>query len=165
MKALNQTERKKAGIKFISVFGLLLIVFSLCSFFTIQTGKKGISVLEKRHAGYTKIFEKQAAFSYEIDNIIKQLYQLKKKNRTLSQHRQFQGIISGLRDEINQEIADSEYEEQLAVYGEMLNQVKQIQAVLDKFEEDNEEYAYFNELLERCIEKYQEEARKQNRAL
>lgn len=162
MKPLNHKERRKAFLQFTLAFSLLLLFFFLCCFFSLYTGEKGIKVLEERHAQYTAIFEKQAAFSYDIDNIIKQLYQLKNKDRTLSQHRQFQELISKMLDDIAEDIKKSEQPDNLAVYSEMVDQIKEEQVVLDQYEEDNEEYSYFNELLATCITKYQEEAKKRN---
>lgn len=161
MKPLNQKERRIAKLQFFLIFGIMLSILFGCGFFTIKTGKKGVDVLEEKYAKYTSIFQEQAALSYEIDNIIKRLYQLKNKNRTLPQHKQFQLIISNLRDEISESIKQSDEKiADFAIYEEMINQVKTIQSVLDTYEEDNEKYHYYEDLLTKCIEKYQEDLSK-----
>lgn len=158
MKPLNYKKRKTSKLNFILVFSLTLFVLFWSGFFAIYTGKKGIDVLEKKHAEYNRVFEKQAAITFDIDEIIKLIYKLKNKKRTLGEHKQFQSLISNLRIEIEKEIEEIESikSNQFELYTELLSQVKVIQSIIDDYENESEEYLYNKELLEKCREKYRE---------
>ncbi|WP_459211969.1 hypothetical protein [Aquimarina rhabdastrellae] len=157
MKPLNYKERKRSTVQFVIVFVVCLFVVFWSSFVSLYTGKKGIEVLEKKHAEYNEVFEKQAAITFDMDNIIKMLYQLKNKKRTLNEHKQFQGLISNLRRDIETKIIITEElidAEQFQLYKELLAQIKEIQTTVDNYENEAEEYLYNKELLEKCREKY-----------
>lgn len=156
MKSLNYKKRKKAQLQFLFVFLLALLVVFGSSFFTIYTGKKGIEVLEKKHAEYNEVFEKQASITFQIDEITKLVYKLKNKKRTLGEHKQFQGLISNMRTDIEREIENKEKltTDQFQLYVELLGQIKAIQSIIDDYENESEEYLYNKELLEKCREKY-----------
>ncbi len=164
MKPLNHKERKRATLRFVLVFSISLFVVFWSSFFTIYTGKKGIEVLEEKHSEYNGVFEKQAAITFEIDKITKMLYKLKNKKRTLNEHKQFQGLISNLRQDIEQEIAVATEVtgDQFQLFEEILEQIKSIQAIVDTYENESEEYLYNKELLEKCREKYRAQELKSN---
>lgn len=159
MKPLNYKKRRSSQLRFLLVFSITLTVIFCSSLFAIHTGKKGISVLEKKQSEYNKIFEKQAFITFKIDEITKHLYRLKNKKRTLGEHKQFQGLISNLRTGILNEIknTESDIEYQFQLYNELLRQIKEIQTIVDNFENESEEYLYNKELLEKCREKYRSE--------
>jgi len=92
----------------------------------------------------------------------KYLYRLKNKKRTLGEHKQFQGLISNMRTNVEREIKNtaSSIENQFQLYIELLRQIKEIQAVVDNYENESEEYLYNKELLEKCREKYRSEGGK-----
>ncbi|MCG8699687.1 MAG: type VI secretion system transmembrane protein TssO [Bacteroidales bacterium] len=156
MKPLNRKERKASILKFSLVFFLTLLILFWCSFFVIRAGVQGITVLEEKHNEYNEVFEKQAYISFEIDEITKLLYQLKNKQRTIYEHKQFQGLISDRRDNIHKEIEQINpiTSDQFDLYKELLFQIKEIQSVIDDYENESEEYVYNKQLLEKCREKY-----------
>ncbi len=163
MKPLNYKKRRASQLRFLLVFLITLTVLFCSSLFAIHTGKKGIDVLEKKHAEYNKIFEKQASITFKLDEITKYLYRLKNKKRTLGEHKQFQGLISNMRTDIENEIANTESaveEYKFQLYTELLGQVKAIQTIVDDYENESEEYIYNKELLEKCREKYRAEGGK-----
>ncbi len=160
MKPLNAKERKKTVLNFIGIFVLALLLLFGCGYFTITTAQRGISILEERHTEYNAIFEKQANYNFKINEIIGDIHKLKSKDRTLNEHKQFQGIITDLRTDISDDILKDSLantkKNHYIIYKEMLNQVAAIQLVLDSYEKQSETYSYDKELLEKCREKYVE---------
>ncbi|WP_196892303.1 type VI secretion system TssO [Aureivirga marina] len=158
MKPLNHKELSQSKRKFTIAFSINLFIIGIGMFFTFFIAKKGMEVLTEKQTSYNHIFQKQAAITFEIDHITKMLYQLKNKNRTLSEHRQFQGIINELRSTLEENMEkDGKLSKEFELYGEMLSQIKAIQNTIDIYEEQSEEYEYNKELLERCRKKYRED--------
>ncbi|OEK09815.1 hypothetical protein A8C32_09905 [Flavivirga aquatica] len=162
MKPLNYKERKAGLLQFILVFSMMIVIMFVTGFMTIKTGKQGVDVLEKKYTRYSDAFRKKAALSYEIEEIIKRLYQMNNKNRNLGQHKKFQDLVSNVRDRVVQGIEEEDSEE-FVIYGEMVSVIKAIQGDLDTYKEGDEKYIYLEELLERCKEKYIEEQEKKNK--
>ncbi|MCV6629608.1 MAG: hypothetical protein OIF50_07085 [Flavobacteriaceae bacterium] len=158
MKPTNLKERKRSIWIFVLIFSMLLGMITLCGYLTLQTGRAGVLALEQKHAAYTSIFEKQVSYVYKIEDIIKRLNHILEKDRTLSQHKQYQMIISNLRDELQNDMAllDASDKEHFEIYTAFENQISVIQDVLDKYEAEQEIYYSKKELLERCKEKYEE---------
>ena len=163
MKPKNYRDRKNTYRKFALFFILLLGVFFVATYLTIQTGQRGVKVLSDRYAMYAEVFEKQAALSYEIDHMIKKINQLKNKNRTFNQHKHFQEIVSNTREAIALEINENEQKAYLEVYTQMIDIIKEIQNILDAYKEDSESYDYYDDLLTKCKEKYVETLKKQHK--
>lgn len=165
MKALNRKERRKANWKFIAMFsGTMLLIF-ICSFFVLRIAKEGVKVLEAKHATYTKTFENQALITFRIEEIIDMIYSLKQETRTINEQKNLQGIISGIRLDIEKLINDEstsmkEYE----LYTHLLEEVSVIQTSIDLFKEDEESRLFSQRLLERCREKYREDRLKEGKA-
>ncbi len=159
MKPLNHAKRKTSKRHFYFVFGVTILLLFGSGFFAISQAQKGVAILEENHANYNKIFERQANITFALEDIIKKLYQLKNNERSLGEHRQFQSLLSDLRINIlkDMEVHKVQHSDAYSVYEELLAQVKTIQAMLDKYEEESEEYHYNKELLEKCREKYQED--------
>lgn len=158
MKALNRKQRKKANIKFILIFSATLVLMFVCSFFVLRIAHEGVKVLEKKHSTYTKVFENQALITFRIEEIIDKIFSLKKVDRTINQQKHLQGIISGIRMDLDVLIkkegtAAGEFE----LYSQLLEQVSVIQTTIDLFEEDEESRRHSQQLLERCREKYRED--------
>lgn len=157
MKPLNHKKRRASQLRFLLAFSITFTVIFCNGLFAIYAGKEGLHVLEKRHAAYNTIFEKQASMTFKIDEMTKYLYRLKNKRRTLAEHRQFQALISDVRTDIENEIENTalvveDYKFQL--YNELLTEIREIQSVADDYENEAEEYLYNKELLEKCREKY-----------
>lgn len=157
MKPLNYKEVKQFRNKFVLIFSITLLVVFSSLYFTFMTAQKGVEVLEKKHQNFNNLFEKQTVISLELDDIIKLLYKLKNKNRTLNEHIQFQKLISASIEKIEMKIrSESDSEFNYSIYTELLTQVKAVQATIDEYKVEEEEYIYNKELLERCRKKYQE---------
>ncbi len=155
MKPLNHKELNKQKIRFVLVYLITLIIVFSSSSFTIITAYKGVAVLEEKYDGYNKIFGDQAAITFDLDEIIKKLHQLKGGKRTLSEHKQFQLLISKLRSDIEKIIKkDALNPREFPLYEELLIEIKTIQSVIDKFGIAEEEYLQDKEMYERCIKKY-----------
>jgi hypothetical protein len=163
MKPLNYKKRKNSIFQFILVFGAMILVLFITGFLTLKTGEYGINVLEKRHSQYTEIYKKKAALTYEVEEIIKRLYQINNKDRTSSQHKKYQNLISDIRDKITENIQKEENPDDFMVYNEMVNVIKIIQGNLDTHEEKREKYDYIETQLEQCKDKYIEEQEKKNK--
>ena len=165
MKPLNYIERRKALFQFAIVFGVMIVLMYIAGFFILRTGERGVEVLEKKHSRYSDAFRKKAAFTFEIEEIIKKLHQINNKERNLSQHKKFQDLISTIRDKISEGIIGGEKEnaEEFIIYQELILIIKETQSDLDTYEEVNEKYINIEELLERCKEKYIEEQEKKNK--
>lgn len=157
MKALNYKERRKANTKFIGMFLATLLLMFGCGFFVLQLAHKGVDVLEKEHSTYTRAFQNQALVTFKIEEAIDKIKSLKTVNRTISQQKHLQGIISNIRLDIEAIIKkDQTPLKEFALYSQLLDQISAIQSTIDLFERDEESYRYSQQLLERCREKYRE---------
>ena len=123
MKPLNYKERNTGLLQFILVFGIMTIVIFTSAVIAVKTGKSGVSVLQERNTDYRNIFEKKASLSNDIDEILKYLYQLKNKDRSLTQHKQFQVLISSIRDKIAETIQEGRTGNKFIVYQEMIDEI------------------------------------------
>lgn len=158
MKALNNKERKKANIRFIAMFSATMILLFGCSFFVLRIAHKGVKVLEDKHEIYTKAFANQALITFRIEEIIDKIYSLKNVDRTINQQKHFQGIISNIRLDLEDLIAEEETSlGEFELYEQLLEQVSVIQTCIDLFEEDEESYQFSQQQLERCREKYRKD--------
>lgn len=157
MKPLNHKELKSQKIRFVLVYLITLIIVFSSSCFTIITASKGVAVLEDKYAGYNRIFEDQAAITFDLDEIIKKLHQLKGGKRTLSEHKQFQLLISKLRMDIEGIMKKEALKSRkFPLYEELLIEIKTIQAVIDRFGIAEEEYIQDKVMYERCIKRYRD---------
>ena len=164
MKALNNKERKKANIKFIAVFVSTLAAIFICSFFVLHIALKGVKVLEDKHATYNKAFENQALVTFRIEEIIDKIYNLKQGTRNINEQKNFQGLISNIRLDLEKVINDEQTTlKEFALFEKLLLQVTVIQTSIDLFKEDEESRRYSQELLERCRENYREKSLKEGK--
>ncbi len=158
MKPLNAKDRKQQKLSFYVYFGLTLFLFGLCTIFTFITAQKGIALLESKKSSYDAIFKKQAELNFQLDEIFRDLINLKSKKRTTSEHKQMQRIINNNRMMMEAEIAamESDRQEHLILYKTILDQIKEIQTSLDLYEKESNTRLYNIEQLEKCRQKYQE---------
>ncbi len=155
MKPLNYIERKKQIFIFGIYFMMLLIFLFFCSFFTLVTAKKGISLLENKKDKYEKVFKKQAEISFQLEGIYKKLYSLQNKNRNLGEHKQMQKLITDARKLIEQDIDTTNIENKpYKLYFEFLNQIEDFQNVMDVYQKEKGKRLHNIEQLEKCKEKY-----------
>lgn len=162
MKPLNLKERKKSIKQFAVVFGVMVAVMFVAGILTLTTGERGVEALELKHSRYSEMFRKKAALTYQLKEIVKRLHQINNKERSLSQHKRFQDLVSSACDEIRRSVEEEsdENKEDFAVYMEMISLIKDIQADLDVNKVDSEKYNYLENMIERCKEKYLEELNK-----
>lgn len=158
MKPLNAKDRKQQKLSFYIYFGLTLFLFGLCTIFTFVTAQKGIALLESKNSNYDAVFKKQMELNLQLDQIYRDLINLKSKKRTTSEHKQMQKIINNNRMMMEAEIAalESDQQEHLILYKTLLDQIKEIQTSLDLFEKESNTRLYNIEQLEKCRQKYQE---------
>ncbi len=160
MKPLNYKNRKGQILSFGIYFGILLIFLFTCSFLTLVTAKKGITLLENKKNKYEEVFKKQAEISFQLEGIYKNLYSLQNKNRNLGEHKQMQKLITNARKLIEQEIDTVNIENKpYKLYFEFLNQVGDFQDVMDIYQKAKGKRLHNIEQLEKCKEKYKELSR------
>ncbi len=163
MKPLNYKKRRKGYLLFVLVFGILILLLFLAGYLTIKTGEKGVIILEEKHKRYTDIYRKKAALSFEIDEIITRLNKMGTKERNLSQYKQFQSLISDIREQVIKRIDKDANPDDFLVYKEMIEEIKVIQDNYDSYKEDHEKFRFIESQLEKCKVKYIEEQGKKNK--
>ena len=83
MEAENKIARLKAKLRFTLVFAIALIVTTTGGIVTIVTAQKGISLLESKKAEYDNVFKKQAELNFQIEELFRDLNNLKTKRLSL----------------------------------------------------------------------------------
>ena len=94
MEAENKIARLKAKLRFTLVFAIALIVTTTGGIVTIVTAQKGISLLESKKAEYDNVFKKQAELNFQIEELFRDLNNLKTKRRNSSEHKHMQKLIT-----------------------------------------------------------------------
>lgn len=97
MEAENKKARLKAKLRFTLVFAIALIVTTTGGIVTIVTAQKGISLLESKKAEYDNVFKKQAELNFQIEELFRDLNNLKTKRRNSSEHKHMQKLITKKR--------------------------------------------------------------------
>ena len=97
MEAENKKARLKAKLRFTLVFAIALIVTTTGGVVTIVTAQKGISLLESKKAEYDNVFKKQAELNFQIEELFRNLNNLKTKRRNSSEHKHMQKLITKKR--------------------------------------------------------------------
>ena len=83
--------------------------------------------------------------------------------RSINEQKNLQGIISGIRLDIEKIVEDEQTElKEFALYEQLLVQVSVIQTTIDLFKEDEESHRHSQERLEKCREKYREDRLSEN---
>ncbi|MEP0213461.1 MAG: type VI secretion system TssO [Cellulophaga sp.] len=157
MKPLNYIKRRKQILKFSLYFSFLIIVLLVCGSFTLNTATKGITLLNEKKASYDAIFNKQAQLNYQLEDIYKNLSSLKNKQRTLTEHKEMQKLISdtrlSLEKEININKQDAKHYE---LYQELFKHLGEIQSIMDVYKKEESKRLYNIDQLEKCKQKYKE---------
>mgnify|MGYP000764469287 CR=1 FL=1 len=105
MEAENKKARLKAKLRFTLVFAIALIVTTTGGVVTIVTAQKGISLLESKKAEYDNVFKKQAELNFQIEELFRDLNNLKTKRRNSSEHKHMQKLITKKRLLMENDIA------------------------------------------------------------
>lgn len=157
MKPLNHIKRRKQILKFSLYFSFLIIVLLVCGSFTLNTATKGITLLNEKKASYDAIFNKQAQLNYQLEDIYKNLSSLKNKQRTLTEHKEMQKLISdtrlSLEKEINVNKQDAKHYE---LYQELFEHLGEIQSIMDVYKKEESKRLHNIDQLEKCKQKYRE---------
>lgn len=157
MDASNKSERFKAKSLFAGIFISTLLVIGSCGVLTIVTAQKGIAMLELKKAEYDEVFKRQVEYNFQIEELFRDMNNLKMKRRTTSEHKHMQQIITEKRTLIENEISDSDISDsKFSAYSNILNYVKHIQSLMDELDASAKERESNMEQLEKCRQKYQE---------
>ena len=151
MEAENKIARLKAKLRFTLVFAIALIVTTTGGIVTIVTAQKGISLLESKKAEYDNVFKKQAELNFQIEELFRDLNNLKTKRRNSSEHKHMQKLITKKRLLMENDIAMQADKSKYEVYKAMLEQIRVIQSSMDDLDRESKK-----EQLEKCRIKYQE---------
>ena len=150
MEAENKIARLKAKLRFTLVFAIALIVTTTGGIVTIVTAQKGISLLESKKAEYDNVFKKQAELNFQIEELFRDLNNLKTKRRNSSEHKHKKRLL--MENDIAMQADKSKYE----VYKAMLEQIRVIQSSMDDLDRESKKRESNMEQLEKCRIKYQE---------
>ena len=157
MEAMNIEERKSAKWKFFIIFAVTLLIIALCGSISIVTAQKAIALLENKKSEYDEVFKKHAELNFQIEELFRELNNLKGKKRNASEHKHLQNLITKKRQLMENEISSFESNGQnYEVYKVMLNQIKEIQATMDNLDREAKKRESNIEQLEKCRNKYQE---------
>ena len=156
MEAENKKVRLKAKLRFTLVFVITLIVITTGGVVMVITAQKGIILLESKKTEYDEVFKKQAELNFQIEELLRNLNNLKTKRRNTSEHKHMQKLITKKRilmeSDINMQSDKSKYE----VYQVMLDQIRIIQSSMDELDRESKKREGNMEQLEKCRIKYQE---------
>lgn len=156
MEAENKKARLRAKLRFFLVFVITLVVITTGGVVAIVTAQKGITLLESKKTEYDEVFKKQAELNFQIEELFRNLNNLKTKRRNTSEHKHMQKLITKKRllmeSDINIQSDKSKYE----VYQAMLDQIRIIQSSMDELDRESNKRESNMEQLEKCRIKYQE---------
>ena len=150
MEAENKKARLKAKLRFTLVFAIALIVTTTGGIVTIVTAQKGISLLESKKAEYDNVFKKQAELNFQIEELFRDLNNLKTKRRNSSEHKHMQKLITKKRLLMENDIAMQADKSKYEVYKAMLEQIRVIQSSMDDLDRESKKRESNMEQLEKC---------------
>ena len=156
MEAENKKARLKAKLRFSLVFAIALIVTTAGGVVTIITAQKGISLLKSKKAEYDDVFKKQAEFNFQIEELLRNLNNLKTKRRNSSDYKHMQKLITDKRLLMEIEMAAYSDKIKLEAYEAMLEQLRINQSSMDELDRERKKRESNMEQLEKCRIKYQE---------
>lgn len=157
MNASNKSERIKARFVYAGMFCLTLLVIGVCGIMSIVTAQKGIAMLELKKSEYDVVFKKQVEFNFQIEELFRDLNNLKMKRRSTSEHKHMQQIITEKRTLIENELSDTNNTDpKFSAYCNMMDYIKYIQSLMDELDAESRERESNMEQLEKCRTKYQE---------
>lgn len=156
MEAQNKQELLKAKLRFTLVFVIALIVITTGGVVTIVTAQKGISLLEEKKREYDDVFKKQAELNFQMEEMFKDLNNLRTKRRNSSEHKHMQQLISKKRLLMENDIAVQGDPSKYEAYKTMLEQIRVIQTSMDELDKARKKRESNIEQLEKSRIKYQE---------
>lgn len=156
MEAENRKARLQAKLRFTWAFAVALIVVTIGGVVTIVTAQKGIALLESKKAEYDNVFKKQAELNFQIEELFRDLNNLKTKRRNASEHKHMQKLMTQKRLLMENDIAIQPDKSKYEVYNAMLEQLRVVQSSIDDLDRESKKRESNMEQLERCRTKYQE---------
>ena len=157
MDASNKKERLRAKLVFSCIFAITLSFIGFSGIMAIVTAQKGLETLELRKAEYDAVFKKQVELNFQMDDIFRDLNNLKMKSRTTSEHKHMQQIITQKRVMMESELqGGADDDPKFMAYKGMLSYIKSIQVIMDNIDVEARKRESNMEQLEKCRQKYQE---------
>ncbi len=156
MEAENKKARFKAKLRFFLVFVITLIVTTAGGVVTVVTAQKGIKLLENKKTEYGEVFKKQAELNFQIEELFRDMNNLKTKRRNSSEHKHMQKLITKKRLLMERDIDMLPDKSKYEVYKAMLDQIRVIQSSMDELDSESKKRESNMEQLEKCRIKYQE---------
>ncbi len=164
MIANNVSDIRRQTLKFSAVFAVLLGVIFLAGSVSLISAQQGVTLLEAKKSSYDRLFQKQAEFNFVIEEIFRDLHNLRSKKRTTSEYKYMQKIITQKRMLMEEELLSLEESDQehYTIYIELLELIKETQAVFDAYDSQSRKREYNMDQLEKCRQKYQEISKREN---
>lgn len=164
MVANNVSDRRRQTLKFSAFFAVLLGVIFLAGSVSLISAQQGVTLLEAKKSSYDRLFQKQAEFNFVIEEIFRDLHNLRSKKRTTSEYKYMQKIITQKRMLMEEELLSLEESDQehYTIYIELLELIKETQAVFDAYDSQSRKREYNMDQLEKCRQKYQEISKREN---
>lgn len=165
MKPLNYTKINTEKRRFYIMFSITFAFIFGCLYVTLITANKGVAELEQKHKYYNDIAVKQGEMNLFLDEILIEINDLRFKDRTLNERKYLQSLINEKRLAINNEIQKSKtgLTNSFGLYEEFLAELQRIQTKIDVLKEAETSYNINKIQLEKCIEKHNQENKKNNR--
>ncbi len=158
----NAEDRRKQTFAFSIAFVILLGIIAFSSSVSLISAQHGANLLESKVSAYDRLFQKQAEFNFLIEEIFRDLHNLRSKKRTSNEYKYMQKIITRKRMLLEEEITGLEAQEHYILYQQLLSLIKETQAVYDAYDYQSRKREYNIDQLEKCRQKYQEITKRQN---
>lgn len=164
MIEINIIDRRKQTLIFSAVFAFLLGVIFISGSISLISAQHGIALLEEKKSSYDRLFQKQAEFNFAIEEIFRDLHNLRSKKRTSSEYKYMQKIITKKRMLMEEEIEALEDQQQghYVFYQQLLELVRETQEIFDAYDSQSRKREYNMDQLEKCRQKYQEISKREN---
>jgi hypothetical protein len=164
MIEINIIDRRKQILIFSAVFAFLLGVIVISGSISLISAQHGIALLEAKKSSYDRLFQKQAEFNFTIEEIFRDLHNLRSKKRTSNEYKHMQKIITEKRMLMEEEILALEEQQQghYVLYQKLLELVKETQEIFDAYDSQSRKREYNMDQLEKCRQKYQEISKREN---
>lgn len=157
MEATNKDDRIKAIKEFILYFVVALVFITIGGVVAIITAQDGIALLEAKKTEYDAVFKQQAELNFQMEDLFRDINNLRTKRRNSSEHKHMQKLISKKRAQMEKEISGPDIDKtKYEIYHIVLDQIKDVQATMDRLDREIKKRESNMEQLEKCRIKYQE---------
>jgi len=143
MREKNRKERRQTMDSFIFIFSFTLLLFVLFAVCTLKTAERGVNMLDEKKARYDEIFRKQADYNFRMDEMFKDMNNLATQKRTDNEQAQFQMIIARHRQEMQDEIYQSDADStSYALYKVLFRQLQATQETTAAYFDEKRDLDY-----------------------